>query len=85
MLRHLVFVGASTATLIVSAPAFAATSQCGTAEEARAIRMNFAALGMSAYDAVDGSRHRHRGAKLRLLLRNRQRGAVHERSYHDRP
>ncbi len=49
MLRHLVFVGASTATLIVSAPAFAATSQCGTAEEARAIRMNFAALGMSAY------------------------------------
>ena len=26
-----------------------------------------------------------RGAKLRLLLRDRQRGAVHERSYHDRP
>jgi hypothetical protein len=49
MLRHLVFVGASTATLIVPAPAFAATSQYGTAEEARAIRMNFAALGMSAY------------------------------------
>jgi arylsulfatase A-like enzyme len=38
----------------------------------------------SACDAVDGSRHRHLGAKLRLLLRNRQRGAVHERSYHDR-
>ena len=35
-------------------------------------------------DAVDGSRHRHLGAKLRLLLRNRQEGAVHERSYHNR-
>ena len=41
-------------------------------------------VSMSVRDAVDGSRHRHRGAKLRLLLRNRQRGAVHERSYHDR-
>jgi hypothetical protein len=32
---------------------------------------------MSVSDAVDGSRHRHLGAKLRLLLRNRQQGAVH--------
>jgi hypothetical protein len=39
---------------------------------------------MSAFDAVDGSRHRHLGAKLGLLLRNRQEGAVHERSYHNR-
>ena len=31
---------------------------------------------MSACDAVDGSRHRHRGAKLRLLLRNQALGAV---------
>jgi hypothetical protein len=38
----------------------------------------------SADDAVDGSRHRHLGAKLRLLFRNRQGGAVHEGSYHDR-
>ena len=29
----------------------------------------------TAYDAVDGSRHRHRGAKLGLLLRNHQRGS----------
>jgi hypothetical protein len=39
---------------------------------------------MSVIDAVDGSRHRHLGAKLGLLLRNRQEGAVHERSYHNR-
>jgi hypothetical protein len=62
MLRHLVFVGASTATLIVPAPAFAATSQYGTAEEARAIRMNFAALGMSAYGHVsDVATHINKG------------------------
>ena len=39
---------------------------------------------LSVPDAVDGSRHRHLGAKLGLLLRNRQEGAVHERSYHNR-
>ncbi len=37
MLRNLILVGASTTTLIVSGPAFAATSQYGTAEEARAM------------------------------------------------
>jgi hypothetical protein len=29
----------------------------------------------TTFDAVDGSRHRHRGAKLGLLLRNHQRGS----------